>query len=93
MRDEYVHRDTDVNNIYFGTKRESMWQISNPISEPLHDAMWRMRYEPERVTQADRFRVLSAAEAYIHLTTYPLGVTHVITKLRAVWRALRSLEQ
>uniref|UniRef100_A0A6H1Z8V3 Uncharacterized protein n=1 Tax=viral metagenome TaxID=1070528 RepID=A0A6H1Z8V3_9ZZZZ len=55
-----------------GDQRKS---FPDPVDPGLQEAMHRMRYEPARGTlrREDRYLVLAAAEAYQHLTTYPLG--------------------
>jgi uncharacterized membrane protein len=60
--------------------------------------MQRLRYgrldaitEQERkALRDDIYTVLNAAEDYWFLTTYELGVEHVVRKLRAIRRALRE---
>lgn len=56
--------------LYFNVEKERRWMISDPESEELAEAMHATRYGTP--TKAQLYTVLSAAEAYIHLTTYPL---------------------
>ena len=82
-------------------KAERLWfgegvrrfSFPDPEDERLSGAMWRLRYNPGGATEADRFRVLAAAEAYRHLTTYVLGTEVVIKQLRRIRRALRGFSK
>ena len=62
------------------------WSISDPECDELHDALHALRYG--QPTRAQVFEVLAAAEAYVHLTTHPLG-EHCVKQLRIIRRALR----
>jgi hypothetical protein len=78
--------------LWFG-EGDQRFSFPDPEDGDLMGAMWKLRYNPGGVTEADRFRVLAAADAYRHMTTYPLGTEHVIKQLRRVRRALRELGQ
>jgi hypothetical protein len=78
--------------LWFGAEGNG-WSITDPTSEQLDEALHRLRYETDG-EQGERLRrdiltVLRAAEDYQHLTTYDLGVEHIVKKLRVIWRALR----
>ncbi len=75
--------------IYFGSGMDQK-SFPDPLYPSLRDALWCMRYEPGRVTSSDRYAILAAAEAYLHLTTYPLGVEHTVKDLRQIRRALKA---
>jgi hypothetical protein len=77
--------------IWFG-EGANRWSVTDPHGEALADAAHRLRYDFEHATQSDAFTVLSALDCYRHLTTYDLGVEHIIRKLRLIWRALREVE-
>lgn len=71
----------------FGTEPGKTWVISDPASEELEEAMWKTRYGTP--TREQLFMVLSAAEAYIFLTRYPLrGVAK--EKFADICRALKE---
>ena len=74
--------------LYFGDAPRDQWSIIDPSDPALAEALHRMRYGPDRVTEADRHLVLAAAEAYRHLTTYPLADV-AVGQLRAIRRAVR----
>lgn len=46
--------------------------------------------EAGEITQADGHYLFALAEAYLHLTTYPLGQERCVHKLRDIWRARRA---
>lgn len=76
-----------------GEELTEWWSITDPTSEKLREAMHRLRYDDRHRTVVERqdiFTVLRAAEDYQHLTTYALGVEHIIRKLRIIWRAVKS---
>lgn len=81
-----------ANRIWLGETDVSatQWSITDPTSEALHEALHTARYNLPALTQTQAFLLCSAAEDYVHLTTYALGVEHVIRKLRTIWRALRD---
>jgi len=82
-------------------KAERLWfadgdqrfSFPDPEDEQLSGAMWKLRYNPGGVSETDRFRVLAAAEAYRHLTTYVLGTEVVVKQLRRIRRALREFSK
>lgn len=82
--------------LWFGVAdhERDRWSITDPTSAQLNAAMHNLRYESENQQndqlRRDILRVLRAAEDYQHLTTYELGVEHIVRKLRAIWRALRE---
>jgi hypothetical protein len=89
--------------LWFGERQEDRWSITDPRSERLRDAAFRLRPESglvggewkkftceEEQQRADLFVVLRAVEDYQHLTTYELGIEHIIKKLRVIWHALRE---
>jgi len=41
-------------------------------------------------SNSDIYTVLRAVRDYQHLTTYELGVEHIVRKLRFIWRGLRE---
>ena len=51
-----------------------------------------LRAEVERL-RGQVYRVLVLAEAYMDLTTYPLGQECCVGKLRDIWRARRAREE
>lgn len=67
------------------------YTIADPESEALGEAMHRARYSLDQLTQGDAYLILGAAEAYIHLTTHPAGTERMVTKLRNIRRAVRTL--
>lgn len=67
------------------------YTIADPESERLGEAMHRARYNLSQITQGDAYLILGAAEAYIHLTTHPAGTERMVSKLRAIRRALKEL--
>lgn len=64
-------RERRCARLYFG-EGEDAWSIADPEDPSLEEAMYRMRYMPEQLTNQDRWRILAAAEAYQHLICYPL---------------------
>lgn len=92
----HILRERKFGLLWFGVADHGRdrWSITDPTSAQLDEAMHRLRYE-SRDEQGEQLRrdiltVLRAAEDYQHLTTYELGVEHIIRKLRAIWRALRE---
>jgi hypothetical protein len=63
-------RERKFGYLFFGMEPNERWMISDPEAEELAEAMHATRYGTP--TKAQLYTVLSAAEAYIHLTTYPL---------------------
>ena len=57
--------------LYFG-EGDQAYSMPNPADADLEEAMRRMRYQPELLTDQDRWRILAAAEAYQHLFCYPI---------------------
>lgn len=80
------------------------WNITDPESEALAAACrrlrpvgpsdnggeWPNRTPEEKQRDSDLYTVLRCVSDYQYLTTYALGVEHVIRKLRVIWRALRE---
>jgi hypothetical protein len=91
-------RERRHGRLWFGEKPNERWSITDPESAILTDAMQRLRYgrldasaeQEHKALRDDIYTVLSAAEDYLFLTTYGLGVKHVVRKLRAIWHALRE---
>lgn len=80
--------------LWFGEEEKDRWSISDPASRELNEALHRLRYESKN-EQSEQLRrdihiALRAAEDYQHLTSYALGVEHIIRKLRVIWRAVRN---
>lgn len=75
---------------------EQTASFPNP-THPSVDASMGMLYalsDSERLTDEEQCAVLMVcrlAEAYVHLTTYPLGATRCLRMLRGIWQARRSL--
>jgi hypothetical protein len=70
MRKKSKLRERKLGYLFFGIEPNEKWMISDPESKELAEAMHATRYGTP--TQSQLYTVLSAAEAYIHLTTYPL---------------------
>lgn len=81
------------------------WSITDPESERLEEACRRLRPDTvypggnyvgdllspeERQRRDDIYIVLRCVSDYQHLTTYELGVEHILKKLRVIWRVLRE---
>jgi hypothetical protein len=84
-----MHSERNAGQIYLG-KGDDLKVFPDPLCPDLHESMHRMRYDPELIESADMWRVLAAAEAYLHLTTYPLGVEHTVKDLRQIRRVLKA---
>jgi hypothetical protein len=89
--------------LWFGSEPKDRWNITDPSATELYEAASRLRPRfnlgagdertpEEKRRDSDLFTVLRCVEDYQHLTTYALGIEHVIKKLRAIWRALREAE-
>lgn len=90
--------------LWFGEELKDRWNITDPESEALSAACrrlrpvgpscnggeWPGRTPEEKQRDSDLYTVLRCVEDYRYLTTYELGIEHVITKLRAIWRAIRE---
>jgi len=90
--------------LWFGERGSDRWNITDPESEVLSAACrrlrpvgpsgnggeWPERTPEEKQRDSDLYTVLRCVEDYQHLTAYPLGVEHIIKKLRVIWRALRE---
>jgi hypothetical protein len=98
-----VLRERKLGLLWFGERQEDRWSITDPHSDRLCDAAYRLRPESgfvggewkkftaeEEQQRADLYVVLRAVEDYRHLTMYELGIEHIIKKLRVIWRALRD---
>lgn len=64
--------------------------MADPEDEKLHEAMHTARYDLKRLTQDQAYRILSAAEAYVHLAAHPAGNKLIIDQLRRVRKAVRE---
>jgi hypothetical protein len=83
-------RERKLGYLFFGMEPNERWMISDPESDKLVEAMHATRYGTP--TQSQLYTVLSAAKAYIHLTTYPLkSVSRV--HFDDIRRALNEHEQ
>lgn len=80
-------RERRHHRLWFGNSVADRWSIPDPVDPRLEEAMHRCRYERERLTEADLWLLLAAAEAYQHLATYPLAGC-AAGQLRAVRRAV-----
>ncbi len=87
--------------LWFGEHVSDRWNITDPNSEELFSAYSRLRPRfvlgagdertpEEKRRDSDLCTVLRCVEDYQHLTTYALGIEHIIKKLRLIWRALRD---
>lgn len=91
-------RERKFGLLWFGEHLQDRWNITDPESAQLREACRRLRPRDfddlcsveERQRRSDLFTVLRAVEDYQHLTTYELGIEHIIKKLRAIWRAVRG---
>ena len=90
----YVLRRRSHGRLWFGREGDlddtrEHWSISDPESDALEEAMWRMRYAPQHMTSSDRHNLLAAAEAYQHLCCYTLRCV-AKRQFADVCRALRD---
>jgi len=97
-------RERKFGLLWFGEHVQDRWNITDPESERLREACRRLRPDgpstnggewPERTPEErqrddDIYVLLRVVEDYQHLTTYVLGIEHIIKKLRAIWRAVRG---
>lgn len=92
--------------LWFGEDQKDRWSISDPESDRLAEACQRLRpktvaisgalvkFSPEeKQRNDDMYVILRVVSDYQHLTTYELGVEHILKKLRIIWRALREVEK
>lgn len=80
-------RERAHGRLYFGSTFADRYQIADPACETLFDAMDAMRYG--KPTQDQVYAVLGAAEAYVHLFTYP-NRTFARMQFADIARAVRS---
>lgn len=66
------------------------WSMPDPDDPELDGAMHRARYELSRLTQADAFRILACAEAYLHFAAHPATTESIVLQLRKLRRVLRE---
>src|SRR5690242_19932603 len=78
-------RRRTAGRLFFGD-----WSMSDPDYEPLRESMYTARYALHRLTQADAYRILAAAEAYLHLAAHPAPTHMLIAQLRAVRKVVRE---
>ena len=88
--------------LWFGESPSDRWNITDPESEELSAAVFRLRSgfflyggndprtSEEKQRDSDMLRLIRAVEDYHYLTTYALGIEHIIKKLRVIWRAVRE---
>jgi hypothetical protein len=95
--------------LWFGTDddKRDRWSITDPESERLAEAcrrlrprgpsenggQWPVRTPEEQQRDSDIYVLLRVVHDYQHLTTYDLGVEHILKKLRVIWRALREARE
>lgn len=77
----YLHMHND--------EPERRYTFVDPVSPRFNEAMRRLRFDPEHATNADRYTVMSAAEAYVHLATH-CGTEGVIRQLREIRRFVQE---
>lgn len=91
--------------LYLGSRPELEWSIADPTDEASIEAYGNLRGQvfpctgspgepsPETLTvsRAELQRLLSLAEAWLHLGTYELGIGVVGRQLREVRAALRAM--
>lgn len=56
--------------LFFGKEKKEQWSIADPFNQKLEEALYEMRYG--NPTRDQVYLVMNAAEAYVHLFTYPL---------------------
>ena len=66
------------------------WSVADPEDEKLLEAMHTARYNLEALTQDQSFRVLSAAEAFLHFASHPATNKSILNQLRLLRRAVRD---
>jgi hypothetical protein len=66
------------------------WTAPDPDDEKLHEAMHTARYALSRLTQAEAYRILGAAEAYCHFAGHPAPTKNIVEQLRKLRRRVRS---
>ena len=66
------------------------WQAPNPYDPGLTDALHTARYNLKALTRAEAFRILQAAEAYVHFASHPTTTASVIAQLRELRRVVRE---
>jgi len=81
--------------LWFGVADDvgDRWSITDPLSAELADACSRLMsstIDGQGTRSSDIYTVLRVVSDYQHLTTYELGVEHIVRKLRFIWRGLRE---
>jgi hypothetical protein len=75
---------------WFYQSTENHYQMPDPCSDNLMRAMHLARYYPEQLTDTDRYKILAAAEAYVHLAAHPAPTYKIIKQLRDLRTAVRE---
>lgn len=90
-------RERKFGLLWFGETASDGWSITDPASKELGEACHRLRYglpqptnDAEKQFRSDVYRVLRVVDDYQHLTTYELGIEHIVKKLRAIWKAVKA---
>lgn len=58
------------------------WIAPDPDDDKLGAALHTARYALASLTQADAYRILAAAEAYIHFAGHPASTKSIVAQLR-----------
>lgn len=66
------------------------WVAPDPRDEDLHQAMHAARYSLSSLTQAEAYRILAAAEAYIHFAAHPAPTADIVKQLRELRTRVRA---
>jgi hypothetical protein len=71
-----------------GRYRFGEWSLPDPHDHALHDALHDARYDLAHLSQGQAYRILAAAEAYVHLAGHPAGTEAMVRQLRAIRQAV-----
>ena len=66
------------------------WSVADPEDKKLLEAMHTARYNLEALTKDQSFRVLAAAEAFLHFASHPATNKSILNQLRLLRRAVRD---
>jgi len=66
------------------------WQIPDPESDALHDAMHTARYNLKSLTQEEAYRLCEVASAYVYLLAECPTTTMAIEKVRTIRAAVKA---
>lgn len=69
------------------------WSMADPEDASLEAAMHKARYDLANLTQEEAYRILAAAEAYVHLASHPADNRSILDQLRAVRSAVRAMRR